>query len=98
MPKIEEELLTELEIEEPKKFKVLLHNDDYTTMDFVVEILMEVFHKSYEEAEFITLTIHTQEKAVCGIYSFEIAKMKVQEVKRRAKENEYPLLATMEKE
>lgn len=98
MPKFEEELEFALELEEPKMFKVLLHNDDYTSMDFVVEILKSVFQMGNTQAEQIMLQIHDQEKAICGIYSFEIAQTKVQQVKQRAKQNGFPLLATIEKE
>lgn len=96
MPKFEEELAFDLELEEPKMYKVLLHNDDYTSMDFVVDILTTIFHMSHQQAEKVMLQIHDQEKAVCGVYSFEIAQTKVQQVKKRAKENEFPLLATLE--
>lgn len=98
MPKIEEELALELAIEEPKMFKVLLHNDDYTSMEFVVEVLLEIFHKTQQEAETIMLQIHEKGKGVCGIYSFEIAQTKAHQVKQRAKANGFPLLATIEEE
>lgn len=98
MPKFEEELEIALELQEPKMFKVLLHNDDYTSMDFVVEILMSIFHKTHVQAEQIMLQIHEKDKAVCGVYSFEIAQTKAQQVKQRAKQNEFPLLATIEED
>ncbi|SFV70624.1 ATP-dependent Clp protease adaptor protein ClpS [hydrothermal vent metagenome] len=98
MPKFEEELDLALELEEPQMFKVLLHNDDYTSMDFVVEILTGIFHKSHAQAEQIMLQIHEKGKAICGVYSFEIAQTKAQQVKQRAKQNEFPLLATIEEE
>ena len=98
MPKFEEELELDLEIQEPQMFKVLLHNDDYTSMDFVVEILMGIFHKTHTQAEQIMLQIHEKEKAVCGVYSFEIAQTKAQQVKQRAKQNGFPLLATIEED
>ncbi len=98
MPKIEEELELTLELEEPKMFKVLLHNDDYTSMIFVIEILTGVFHKTSAEAEKIMLHIHETGKAVCGVYSFEIAQTKAQQVKQKAKQNEFPLLATIEQD
>ena len=79
-----------------KRYKVLLLNDDYTSMDFVVEILMNVFHKSMLESEQVMLTIHRQGKAVCGIYTYEIAQTKVFQVKQLAKKNGFPLLATLE--
>jgi ATP-dependent Clp protease adaptor protein ClpS len=98
MPKIEEEIETSLELEEPKMFKVLLHNDDYTSMDFVVEVLMSIFHKSAMEAEKIMIQIHEKGMGVCGIYSFEIAQTKAEQVRQRAKQNEFPLLATIEED
>ena len=98
MPNYEEELEFALELEEPQMFKVLLHNDDYTSMDFVVEILTGVFHKTHAQAEQIMLQIHEKGKAICGVYSFEIAQTKAQQVKQKAKQNEFPLLATIEED
>jgi len=98
MPKIEEALGVALKLEEPQMFKVLLHNDDYTSMDFVVEVLMGIFHKTHIQAEQIMLQIHEKGKAICGVYSFEIAQMKAQQVKQKAKQNEFPLLATIEED
>ena len=98
MPKIEEELDLALELEEPQMFKVLLHNDDYTSMDFVVEVLVGIFHKTHAQAEQIMLQIHEKDKATCGVYSFEIAQTKAEQVKQLAKQNEFPLLATIEED
>jgi len=98
MPKFEEELDVKLEIQEPQMFRVLLHNDDYTSMDFVVEVLTGIFHKTPEEAVQIMLQIHEKERAICGVYSFEIAQTKAQQVKQSAKQNEFPLLATIEED
>jgi len=98
MPKFEEELELDLELHEPQMFKVLLHNDDYTSMEFVVEVLMGIFHKTHTQAEQIMLQIHEKDKAICGVYSFEIAQTKAQQVKQRAKQNEFPLLATIEED
>ncbi len=98
MPKIEHELEFDLRLEEPKLYRVLLHNDDYTSMDFVVEILTSIFHKSYAQAEQIMLHIHETGKAICGVYTFEIAQTKTQQVRQRAKQNEFPLLATLEED
>lgn len=98
MPKFEEELELDLELHEPQMFKVLLHNDDYTSMDFVVEILIGIFHKTHAQAEQIMLQIHEKDKAICGVYSFEIAQTKAQQVKQQAKQNEFPLLATIEED
>lgn len=96
MPKIEEEVEISLELEEPRMFRVLLHNDDYTSMEFVVEVLMGIFHKNAIEAERIMLQIHEQGMGICGVYSFEIAQTKAEQVRRKAKQNEFPLLATIE--
>jgi len=98
LSKIEEELDFAVELEEPKMFKVLLHNDDYTSMDFVVEILTDIFHKNHVQAEQIMLQIHEKGKAVCGVYSFEVAETKATQVKQRAKQNDFPLLATIEED
>ncbi len=85
-------------LQEPKKYKVYLLNDDYTTMDFVVDILCEVFHKSYEEAVTIMLKIHKEGKGLCGVYTYEIAETKVDQVHRLARAHEFPLKAVMEEE
>ncbi len=98
MAKFEEDLELEIDLEEPKMFKVLLHNDDYTSMDFVIEILVDIFHKTLEEATAIMLQIHQQNIGLCGVYTFEIAQMKAEQVKTKAKQNEFPLLATIEED
>jgi len=82
----------------PKKYKVLLHNDDYTTMDFVVEILETLFHKSPGEATQITLTVHRKGQGVAGIYPREIAESKVEQVHTQAAQHGFPLRATFEPE
>jgi ATP-dependent Clp protease adaptor protein ClpS len=96
LPKIEEEIESSLRLAEPIQYKVLLHNDDYTTMDFVVEILMGVFRKDITQSEQIMYAIHKSGKAVCGVYTYEIAETKVFQVKTLAKRNGFPLLATLE--
>ncbi|BAF73007.1 ATP-dependent Clp protease adapter ClpS [Sulfurovum sp. NBC37-1] len=98
MPKFEVESDVELELWEPQMYKVLLHNDDYTSMDFVVEVLTSIFHKTQEQAVQIMLQIHEKGKAICGVYSFEIAQTKAEQVKQLAKKNEFPLLATIEED
>jgi ATP-dependent Clp protease adaptor protein ClpS len=80
----------------PRLFRVLLHNDDYTTMEFVIEVLMEFFHKSRTEATQIMLHVHTKGRGVGGIYTREVAETKVVQVTDRARENGHPLLCTME--
>ena len=98
MPQYEEEFDVALELQEPQMYKVLLHNDDYTSMEFVVEVLMEIFHKTQSNAEQIMLQIHERGRGICGVYTYEIAQMKVEQVKQRAKRNGFPLLATMEED
>ncbi|MGQ0506903.1 MAG: ATP-dependent Clp protease adaptor ClpS [Myxococcaceae bacterium] len=89
---------TETKLAKPPMYKVLLHNDDYTPRDFVVLILMHVFHRSENEATAIMLTAHNTGFAVAGVYSFEIAESKCAEVKALAQEAQFPLLSTVEKE
>jgi ATP-dependent Clp protease adaptor protein ClpS len=86
------------EIAEPPMYKVLLINDDYTPMDFVVEILMTVFNKSLEMATQIMMNVHKIGHGLCGVYTYEIAETKTETVHRLAEENGYPLRSTMEKE
>lgn len=81
----------------PPFYKVLLHNDDYTTMEFVVEILMVFFHKSLEEATRIMLNVHHSGTGLCGLYPREIAETKVDAVTKHARANGFPLKTTMEK-
>ena len=80
----------------PSKFQVILHNDNYTSMDFVVKVIMVVFHKSLEEANQKMEEIHKKGKSLVGIYTREIAESKVIRVQEMAKENDFPLKATME--
>jgi ATP-dependent Clp protease adaptor protein ClpS len=89
---------TRQETKKPELFKVLLLNDDYTTMDFVVEILETVFHKQPAEAYRIMMMVHTQGKGLCGVYPFEVAETKVATVTDRARDNGFPLRAAMEPE
>ena len=86
------------EVRKTPLYRVLLHNDDYTTMPFVVEILETIFHKSPAEAHRIMMHVHTRGHGVCGVYPHEIAETKVDLVHQRARENEFPLRATLEEE
>ncbi|MCL2457498.1 MAG: ATP-dependent Clp protease adapter ClpS [Desulfobulbus sp.] len=85
-------------LQEPPLFKVLLHNDDYTTMDFVVMILQTVFHKNTDEATRIMLSVHHQGVAIAGIYTREIGEAKVEIVHRMAKKNQFPLRCSLEQD
>ena len=79
-------------------YKVFLHNDNYTTMEFVVEILVAVFGKSLEKANQIMLNVHNKGKEVCGIYPLQIAETKMETVHNLASNKGFPLKSTMEKE
>ncbi len=85
-------------LDEPPLYKVMLLNDDYTTMDFVVEVLKYVFHKSEEEANRIMLAVHQQGVGVCGVYPFQMAETKVDMVESLAREKGFPLKCTMERD
>ncbi len=81
--------------EEPSLFQVLLHNDDYTTMEFVVSVLESVFNMPEEQALQVMLNVHLRGVGVAGIYTFEVAEMKVEKTIALAREQEFPLLATL---
>src|SRR5262247_1787802 len=89
---------TKQETKKPELFKVFLLNDDYTTMDFVVEVLESVFHKQPAEAFRIMMMVHTQGKGLCGVYPFEVAETKVATVVESARGSGFPLRAAMEPE
>jgi ATP-dependent Clp protease adaptor protein ClpS len=97
-PRHGEEVLerTREDIKEPQLFKVLLLNDDYTTMDFVIQVLETIFLKSPAEAFRIMMHVHTQGKGLCGLYPFDIAETKVAAVHDLAQESGFPLRAAME--
>lgn len=86
----------DVEIGIPKQYKVFLLNDDYTSMDFVIDILMGVFRKNFQEANRIMMEVHQKGSGLCGVYSYEIAETKVFQVEKRARENGFPLKAIME--
>lgn len=85
-----------IKVKPPSLYKVVLNNDDYTPMEFVVEVLQRFFTLDLDNATQIMLAIHHEGKAICGIYSAEIAEMKVAQVTIYARENQHPLLCTME--
>jgi len=99
-PDTEETVLsgTREDIREPSMYRVLLHNDDYTTMEFVVEILMAVFNKPLDEATRIMQNVHRQGIGVCGVYTYEVAETKVETVEKLSLERGFPLKCTMEEE
>ena len=87
---------TERKLARPRLYKVVLHNDDYTTMEFVVALLMHVFHHGESEAQAIMLNIHRTGAGIAGIYTYEIAETKVAHVRELAEKAEYPLMCTLE--
>jgi ATP-dependent Clp protease adaptor protein ClpS len=82
----------------PQLYKVVLHNDDYTTMEFVVNILESVFSKTPAEAHRIMMQVHCNGHGICGVYSYEVAETKVALVHEQAREHGFPLRASMEEE
>lgn len=100
LPDRQEETIAEIDekVTEPPMYKVLLHNDDFTTKAFVVEILMAIFNKSQEEATRLMWHIHKNQIGVCGIYPLEVAETKVAQVTALARENGFPLKSTIEAE
>ena len=92
-----EETRTRKRVQEPPLYRVLIHNDDYTTMEFVIEILMVVFKRSMEDATRIMLNVHENGIGICGVYSYEIAETKVESVEVLARSSDFPLKCSMEK-
>ncbi|MSO65149.1 MAG: ATP-dependent Clp protease adapter ClpS [Alphaproteobacteria bacterium] len=82
----------------PPMYKVLLLNDDYTPMEFVVYVLERFFHKSRQEATRIMLHVHRKGVGICGVYTYEVAETKVNQVVDFARQNQHPLQCTMEKD
>jgi ATP-dependent Clp protease adaptor protein ClpS len=99
-PDILEETTTDIEEEttEPPGYKVLLHNDDFTTKAFVVELLMAVFNRSLEEATRLMWQVHRNGIGVCGIYPLEVAETKIIQGTALARDNGFPLKLTLEEE
>lgn len=88
----------DIDVREPRKFRVLLHNDDYTTMEFVIEVLIGIFRKSPEQATAIMLAVHETGLGTCGVYTEEMAETKVIQVHERARKAGFPLRCSMEEE
>lgn len=90
------EAALETDVRPPAMYKVVLHNDDYTPMEFVVELLQKFFRMNIEQATEVMLSVHYQGKGICGIYTAEIAETKVAQVNQFARTHEHPLMCTME--
>jgi ATP-dependent Clp protease adaptor protein ClpS len=83
----------EILLDEPKKYKVYLLNDNYTSMDFVVDVLVSIFHKTNDEAIKIMFAVHNDGKGLCGVYTYDIAETKVGQVAKKSKDAGFPLKA-----
>ncbi|MEJ5361326.1 MAG: ATP-dependent Clp protease adapter ClpS [Spirochaetota bacterium] len=83
-------------VKKPRMYKVILHNDHYTTMDFVVEVLVKVFHKNIMEATELMLQVHKNGFGICGVYTYDIAQTKANQVHTLARQREFPLKCTVE--
>ena len=99
-PKVGADVLedTRATTQRPAVFRVVLHNDDYTTMEFVLEVLESIFHKSPAEAHRVMMQVHTRGHGVCGAYPFEVAETKASQVHDAAREEGFPLRASVEEE
>ena len=84
------------EIREPNMYRVILHNDDYSTMDFVIEVLISIFHKPAADATRIMVDVHKKGKGICGVYTYDIAATRVARVHQLAKKREFPLKCSLE--
>lgn len=89
---------TRPKVKKPSMYKVLMLNDDYTPMDFVVHVLERIFNKNQDEATQIMLHVHTKGVGMCGIYTFEVAETKAHQVMDLARQHQHPLQCTVEKE
>lgn len=89
---------TRTTISKQPKFRVIMHNDDVTTMEFVMAVLIAVFHKSESDAEFLTMTIHHEGAVTVGVYSREVAEQKIEDTNQLSSEFNFPLKVTLEEE
>jgi ATP-dependent Clp protease adaptor protein ClpS len=85
-------------LQPPRKYKVVLNNDDYTPMDFVIEVLTTFFNMDSDRATDVMLQVHEKGKGICGVYSADVAQTKAEQVNRYARDNEHPLLCSCEQE
>ena len=85
-------------LQPPRKYKIVLNNDDYTPMDFVIEVLTTFFNMDSDRATDVMLQVHEKGKGICGVYSADVAHTKAEQVNRYARDNEHPLLCSCEQE
>lgn len=88
---------TEIKVKKPDKYKVVMYNDDFTPMDMVVEILVTVFHKNYRDAVELMMAVHKGQKAVVGLYPYDMARTKAAKAVRIARDSGYPFRVEVEK-
>lgn len=96
-PETVEKQAQQTKLQRPSMYHVVLYNDDYTPMDFVVEVLQKFFAMTLDSATQVMLTVHYNKRAICGTYTAEVAEMKVLQIMSYAREHEHPLLCMMEK-
>lgn len=96
MSDFETDTITDVELKQPSQWQVILHNDNYTTVDFVVDVLTTIFHKSVEDAYQLTLEVHKKHSAIAGVYQYDIAITKATETMMHAKNRGFPLKATLQ--
>lgn len=92
------DFLLDAEVREPRRYRVILHNDNYTSMEFVIDVLITIFKKQPDEAKAIMLSVHERGVGLCGVYTEEVAETKVTQVRQRARKQGYPLRCSMEEE
>ena len=90
-------IVSDVKVQEPSLYRVLMHNDDYTPMDFVIDVLQSVFHHKETYAKKIMLEVHNNGIAVCGVYSYDIAETKLNVVTNLATSQEFPLRCSLER-
>ena len=88
----------DIKLKRPSRYKVIMHNDDFTTMEFVIHVLYKVFNKPISEANRVMLYVHNKGLAICGVYTYEIAETKISVVSNLAQSEGHPLKCTMEQE
>jgi ATP-dependent Clp protease adaptor protein ClpS len=88
--------IKKVKLQPPKMYKVVMHNDDYTTMEFVILVLQKFFNKSFPEAQAIMLEVHTRGFGICGVFTYEVAESKVAKVIKYARDNGHPLKCSTE--
>ena len=96
MSEFKEQILERVDVKEPSSYRVILINDNYTTMDFVIMILMVVFHRNHDEAQKIMFDVHKNGRGIAGVYPFEIAETKIKQVEAMAEKHCFPLRCTLE--